>query len=44
VLPEVVGTNADGTLSVDYAHVVAVLIGAVQDLQAKVAALEAAKP
>jgi hypothetical protein len=44
VLPEVVGTNNNGTLSVDYSHIVAVLIGAVQDLQAKVAALEAAKP
>jgi hypothetical protein len=41
VLPEVVGINNDGTLTVDYSHVVSVLIGAVQTLQAKVAALEA---
>lgn len=41
VLPEVVGINNDGTLSVDYSHVVSVLISAVQTLQAKVAALEA---
>jgi len=41
VLPEVVGINNDGTLSVDYSHIVSVLIDAVQTLQAKVAALEA---
>jgi len=40
VLPEVVGTNYDGTLTVDYPKVVAVLIGAVKELQARVAALE----
>ena len=41
VVPEVIGTNNDGTLAVDYAKLVSVLIGAVQGLQARVAALEA---
>lgn len=40
VLPEVIGTNHDGMLSLDYSKVVAVLIGAVKELQARVAALE----
>lgn len=42
-VPEVVGTNSDGTLSLDYPKLTALLIGAVQELAAKVAALEAAK-
>lgn len=42
-VPEIVGTNANGTLSLDYAKLVAVLIGAVQELSARVAALEAAE-
>jgi hypothetical protein len=41
VLPEVVGTNNDGTLTVDYPKIVSVLISAVQSLQQRVAALEA---
>jgi hypothetical protein len=40
VLPEVVGTNNDGTLTVDYPKIVSVLISAVQSLQQRVAALE----
>lgn len=41
-VPEVVGVNADGTLSLDYPKLTALLIGAVQELTARVAALEAA--
>ena len=40
VAPEVVGANADGMLSLDYAKLVAPLIGAVQALAARVAELE----
>lgn len=40
ILPEVVGTNNDGTLTVDYPKIVSVLISAVQSLQQRVAALE----
>lgn len=40
VLPEVVGTNADGFLSVDYPKIVAALIEAVKVLTQKVALLE----
>ncbi len=42
-VPEVIGTNQDGTLSLDYPKLTALLIGAVQELAARVAALEAAK-
>ena len=40
VAPEVVGANADGMLSLDYAKLVAPLIGAVQALAAEVRALK----
>jgi hypothetical protein len=40
VIPEVIGTNDNGTLSVDYPKLTAVLIKAVQELNAKVTALE----
>lgn len=42
-VPEVIGTNEDGTLSLDYPKLTALLIGAVQELAARVAALEAAQ-
>ena len=42
-VPEVVGTNDDGTLSLDYPKLTALLIGAVQELTARLAALEAAQ-
>lgn len=42
-VPEVIGTNQDGTLSLDYPKLTALLIGAVQELTARVTALEAAK-
>ena len=42
VLPEVIGTNHDGMFSLDYSKIVAVLIGAIQQLNARIAALEAA--
>ncbi len=42
-VPEVVGTNSDGTLSLDYPKLTALLIGAVQELAAKIAVLEAAR-
>ncbi len=38
VVPEVIGTNHDGTLSLDYAKLVALLTGAVQAQQAQIAA------
>ena len=41
VLPEVVGTNNDGTLTVDYPHMVAALVSAVQDLQRQIATMKA---
>ena len=41
VAPEVVGENNDGMLSLDYARLTAVLVGAVQALTAQVAGLEA---
>ena len=41
-VPELVGANRDGMLSVDYARLTALLIGAVQALTARVEALEAA--
>ena len=41
-VPEVIGSNPDGTLSIDYAKLTALLIGAVQALTARVEALEAA--
>jgi hypothetical protein len=41
-VPEVIGENEDGMLSVDYPKLTALLIGAVQALTARVAALEAA--
>ena len=41
LVPEVVGTNHDGTLSIDYPKLTAVLVKAVQELSAKVASLEA---
>lgn len=40
VVPEVVGTNADGTLSVDYPKLTALLIEAVKDLSQRVQQLE----
>ncbi len=43
LVPEVVGTNGDGMLTLDYAKLVPVLIGAIQTLSARVAALEAAQ-
>lgn len=39
-LPEVVGENGDGTLSLDYGRLSVVLIGAVQELSARVRSLE----
>jgi Chaperone of endosialidase len=42
VVPEVVGTNHDGTLSVDYPKLVAVLTKAVQEQQAEIADLRSA--
>lgn len=42
-VPEVIGVNADETLSIDYAKLTALLIGAVQELTSRVAALEAAQ-
>ena len=39
VVPEVVGTNADGTLTVDYPKLVAPLIAAVKEQQAEITAL-----
>ena len=44
VLPEVIGTNHDGMFSLDYSKIVSVLIGAIQQLEARVAALESANP
>ena len=41
LVPEVVGENHDETLSIDYPKLTAVLVKAVQELSAKVAALEA---
>jgi hypothetical protein len=41
VVPEVVGTNSDGTLSVDYPKLTAVLTKSIQELSAKVEELEA---
>ena len=41
-VPEVIGTNRDGMLSLEYARLTALLIGAVQTLTARVEALEAA--
>jgi hypothetical protein len=41
VVPEIVGTNGDGTLSVDYPKLTAVLAKAIQELSAKNDALEA---
>ena len=41
-VPEVIGTNRDGMLSLEYARLTALLIGAVQALTARVAALEGA--
>lgn len=41
-VPEVIGENEDEMLSVDYARLTALLIGAVQALAARVAALEGA--
>lgn len=41
-VPEVIGENGDGMLSVDYPKLTALLIGAVQALAARVAALEGA--
>lgn len=38
--PEVIGVNSDKTLSLDYARLVPVLIGSVQALSARIAALE----
>lgn len=40
-VPEVIGENADGMLSLDYGHLTAVAIGAIQELAARLAALEA---
>lgn len=40
-VPEVIGTNGDGMLSLDYPKLTALLIGAIQELTARVAALEA---
>ena len=39
-LPEVVEENGDGTLSLDYSRLSVVLIGAVQELSARVRSLE----
>ena len=39
-VPEVVGTNPDGMLSLDYPHLVVVLIGAVQQLSKRLNDLE----
>jgi hypothetical protein len=44
VIPEVVGTNADGTLSLDYPKLTAVLIEAVKELTVRVQQLEKKKP
>ena len=41
VVPEVVGANADGTLSVDYPKLAAPLIAAIKELRAEVADLRA---
>ena len=41
IVPEVVGINGDGTLSLDYSKLTAVLAKAIQELAAKVSALEA---
>ena len=41
-VPEVIGESRDGMLSLEYARLTALLIGAVQALTARVAALEAA--
>lgn len=40
VIPEVIGTNSDGTLSVDYPKLVSVLIRALQDLKKEIDALK----
>lgn len=40
-VPEIIGANVDGTLSLDYPKLTALLIGAVQELTARVASLEA---
>ncbi len=41
-VPEVVGANADGTLSIDYAKLTTLLIAGIQELSARVTGLEAA--
>jgi hypothetical protein len=40
LVPEVVGENADGMLSLDYPKLVAVMAKAIQELEARVALLE----
>lgn len=40
ILPEVIGLNNDGTLSIDYPKIVSILIGAIQDLQNRINTLE----
>ncbi len=42
-VPEVVGTNSDGTLSVDYPKLVAVLTSAIQNQQKEIDALKACR-
>ncbi len=42
-VPEVVGATHDGMLTLDYAKLTALLIGAIQELTARVAELEAAR-
>ena len=39
-LPEIIGENGDGTLALDYSRLSVVLIGAVQELSARVRSLE----
>lgn len=41
IVPEVVGQNADGSLSLDYPKLTAVLVKSIHELEARVAALEA---
>ena len=36
ILPEAVGTNADGTLSLDYARLIPMLVNSIKDLKDQV--------